>query len=61
MTDDVVFKDIRALGATDAARRGENRKHIQDRLAHAWGDTTDIHIKEAIPDVSSIDMELPWG
>lgn len=60
MTDDVVFKDIRALGATDAARRGEDRKHIQNRLAHTSGDTTDIYIKEAIPDISSIDMDLPW-
>ncbi|WP_317205467.1 tyrosine-type recombinase/integrase [Janthinobacterium sp.] len=60
MEDDVVFKDIRALGATDAARRGEDRKHIQHRLAHTSGDTTDIYIKEAIPDVSSIDMDLPW-
>jgi integrase len=60
MTDDVVFKDIRALGATDAARRGEDRKHIQHRLAHTSGETTDIYIKEAIPDISSIDMDLPW-
>lgn len=60
MEDDVVFKDIRALGATDAAKRGENRKHIQDRLAHASSDTTDIYIKEAIPDVSNIEMNLPW-
>ena len=60
MTEDVTFKDIRALAATDAARRGEDRKHIQNRLAHTSGDTTDIYIKEAIPDVSGIDMELPW-
>jgi integrase len=60
MKDDVVFKDIRALGATDAAKRGENRKHIQDRLAHASGQTTEIYIKESIPDISSIDMDLPW-
>jgi integrase len=61
MKDDVTFKDIRALGATDAARRGEDRKHIQSRLAHTSGGTTDIYIKEAIPDVSSIDMDLPWS
>lgn len=60
MKDNVVFKDIRALGATDAARRGEDRKHIQHRLAHTSGETTDIYIKEAIPDISSIDMDLPW-
>jgi integrase len=61
MKDDVVFKDIRALAATDAARRGEDRKHIQNRLAHTSGETTEIYIKEAIPDISSIDMSLPWA
>jgi integrase len=60
MKDDVVFKDIKALGATDAARRGEDRKHIQNRLAHTSGETTEIYIKEAIPDISNIDMDLPW-
>ncbi|SEN31218.1 Phage integrase family protein [Duganella sp. CF517] len=60
MKDDVVFKDIRAPGATDAARRGENRKHIQDRLAHMSGETTEIYIEEVFPDVSNIDMDLPW-
>lgn len=60
MEDDVVFKDIRALGATDAARRGENRKDIQKRLVHTSSKTTDIYIKEAIPDISEIEMNLPW-
>lgn len=60
MTDDIIFKDIRSLAATDAARRGEDRKHIQERLAHTSLDTTEIYIKEAIPDVSDIDMALPW-
>lgn len=61
ITDDVVFKDIRALGATDAAKRGEDRKDIQTRLAHTSGKTTDIYIKESVPDVSDIPMSLPWG
>lgn len=60
ITDDVTFKDIRALGATDAARRGEDRKNIQTRLAHTSGKTTDIYIKESVPDVSDIPMSLPW-
>lgn len=60
MTDDVVFKDIRALGATDAARRGDDRKDIQKRLVHTSSKTTDIYIKEAIPDISGIEMNLPW-
>lgn len=31
----VVFLDIRALAATDAARRGESRDDIQKHLVHA--------------------------
>lgn len=60
MKDDVVFKDLRALAATDAARRGEDRSDIQKRLVHTSGKTTDIYIKEVVPDVSEIPMALPW-
>ena len=60
MKDDVVFRDIRALAATDAARRGENRSDIQKRLVHTSGKITDIYIKEVIADVSEIPMALPW-
>ncbi|MBY0241906.1 MAG: tyrosine-type recombinase/integrase [Burkholderiaceae bacterium] len=60
MTDDVTFKDIRALAATDAARRGEDRKDIQKRLVHTSAKTTDIYIKEVIADVSEIEMNVPW-
>lgn len=60
ITDDVVFKDIRALGATDAAKRGTERQEIQRRLVHTNAKTTDIYIKEAIPEVSSLDIPLPW-
>jgi integrase len=59
MKDDVVFRDIQALAATDAARRGENRSDIQKRLVHTSGKTTDIYIKEVIADVSEIPMALP--
>jgi len=55
-----MFKDIRAIGATDAARLRIDRKDIQTRLAHTSGTTTEIYIKEAIPDVSEIEMKLPW-
>ena len=58
--DDVTFKDIRALGATDAAKSGQDRKDIQTRLAHTSGKTTEIYIKEAVPDVSDIAVSLPW-
>jgi len=61
MKDDVTFKDIRSLAATDAARRGDDRKAIQTRLAHTSGKTTEIYIKEAIPDVSEIEMSIPWS
>ncbi|MBN3804842.1 tyrosine-type recombinase/integrase [Paraburkholderia sp. Ac-20336] len=61
VTLDVQFKDIRAIGATDAAKRGEHREAIQTRLAHTSAQTTEIYIKEAIPETSSIDLDLPWG
>jgi len=59
--DDVTFKDLRSLGATDAARAGQKMKDIQTRLVHTTPKTSEIYIKEAIPDVSTIDMKLPWN
>jgi integrase len=61
VTDDVTFKDIRALGATDSEKARQHRKDIQTRLAHTSGKTTDIYIKEAVPDVSEIAVSLPWA
>jgi len=55
-----VVPAIRSLAATDAARRGDDRKAIQTRLAHMSGKTTEIYIKEAIPNVSEIEMEILW-
>lgn len=60
ITDDVTFKDLRSLGATDAARAGKHMAEIQKRLVHTSSKTSEIYIKEAIPDVSAIDMKLPW-
>ncbi|MES2346299.1 MAG: tyrosine-type recombinase/integrase [Pseudomonadota bacterium] len=56
----IQFKDLRALGATDAAKQGENRADIQGRLVHTSGKTTDIYIKESVPSTSAISMRLPW-
>jgi site-specific recombinase XerD len=60
ITDDVTFKDLRSLGATDAAKAGKQMAEIQKRLVHTTSKTSEIYIKEAIPDVSAINMELPW-
>ena len=57
----IQFKDLRALGATDAAKQGIEKKQIQERLVHAQGSTTDIYIKEAVPTTSAIDMPVPWA
>ncbi len=56
----VWFKDLRALGATDALKAGKSRKMIQERLAHMDEETTEIYLKEAVADVSEIDLPLPW-
>jgi integrase len=59
--DDVTFKDLRSLGATDAAKAGKHLAEIQKRLVHTSSKTSEIYIKEAVPDVSAIDMKLPWN
>ncbi len=60
VTDGIQFKDLRALGATDAAKAKVDRSEIQTRLAHTSRKTTEIYIKEAIPEASSLDLKLPW-
>lgn len=57
----IQFKDLRALGATDAAASGEAHGEIQKRLAHTSGKTTSIYIKKVIPSKSALESELPWG
>jgi integrase len=46
--ESVWFKDLRALGATDALKAGERKVDISDRLAHISEKTTDIYLKEAV-------------
>lgn len=60
VTDDVLFKDLRAMGATDAAKKGLDKKEIQTRLAHTSGRTSEIYIKEVIAERSEYDVKLPW-
>lgn len=60
ISESVWFRDLRALGATDALKAGKGRKQIQERLAHADEQTTEIYLKEAVADVSEIDLPLPW-
>lgn len=61
ITDDVQFRDLRALGATDAARTGEEKDAIRKRLVHTSTKTSEIYIKDVVPELSEIDMKLPWG
>lgn len=61
ITDSVWFKDLRALGATDAAKEGKHISEIQTRLAHTSSKTSEIYIKESIPETSKIDLKLPWA
>ncbi|WP_338762105.1 site-specific integrase [Massilia sp. METH4] len=57
----IQFRDLRALGATDAAADGEERAEIQKRLAHTSEKTTRIYIKRVVPTASALDARLPWG
>lgn len=56
----IQYRDLRALGATDAAKAGKKLDEIQARLTHTSSKTSEIYIKEAIPDRSEIDLPLPW-
>lgn len=59
VTDGIQFKDC----ARSAQRRSEGRQGAcrdPARLAHTTGKTTEIYIKEAIPETSSLDLKLPW-
>jgi site-specific recombinase XerD len=56
----VQFKDLRALGATDSAKAGENKEAIRARLIHTDSATSEIYIKEAVPEKSMITVKLPW-
>ena len=56
----IQFRDLRALGATDAARTKLPMEQIQARLAHTSPQTSEIYIKEVIAQVSEIDLPLPW-
>jgi integrase len=58
--EDVQFRDLRALAATDAAKAGRTKKEIQDRLVHTSSSTTDIYIKESVPALSEFITRLPW-
>jgi integrase len=60
ITNDIIFKDLRALAATDAKRGGVSLNDIQTRLVHTSSKTTEIYIKEAIPVQSNMESELPW-
>jgi integrase len=59
--ESVWFKDLRALGATGAAKVGEKISEIQTRLAHTSSKTSEIYIKESVPEWSTINLSLPWS
>lgn len=57
---DMTFRDLRSLAATDAARSGKSKDDLRRRLAHTSVDTSEIYIKEVIPEISEIDVSIPW-
>ncbi|WDZ97930.1 hypothetical protein Herbaro_09170 [Herbaspirillum sp. WKF16] len=56
----IQYRDLRALGATDAAKAGKKMEEIQARLTHTSSKTSEIYIKEVIAEVSEMDLPLPW-
>jgi len=57
----IQFRDLRALDATDAAKAGKKMDEIQARLTHTSPKTSEICIKEAIAQVSDMNLPLPWS
>lgn len=57
----IQFRDLRALGATDAAKAGKKMDEIQARLTHTSSKTSEIYIKEVIAQVSDMNLPLPWS
>lgn len=57
----IQYRDLRALGATDAAKTKLPMEQIQARLAHTSSKTSEIYIKEVIAQVSEIDLPIPWA
>jgi hypothetical protein len=42
------------------AASGKQMKEIQKRLVHTTSKTSEIYIKEAIPELPTVNMHLPW-
>lgn len=55
-----MFKDIRALAATDAKRAGATDLELQNRLVHTSAKTSEIYVKERLPKESALHTTLPW-
>lgn len=60
ITDDIWFRDLRALAATDAAESNVSTADLQARLAHTDSATSKKYIKRVVADVSDLDSKLPW-
>ena len=41
-------------------KAGAGMESIKTRLAHTSSRTSEIYIKESVPEASSIDLDLPW-
>lgn len=61
IADEIQFRDLRALAATDAARQGKSETEIKDRLVHTDVSTSRIYIKDVVPTTSEMDLPLPWN
>lgn len=61
ITDSVGFKDLRALGATDALKAGEGEEGNSDQAgAHVGKDNRDL-LEGRVAEASGIDVALPCG
>jgi integrase len=61
ITEPYQFKDLRARGAMDAKRGGADISEIQARIVHTSARTSEIYLKERLPEVSNLQAVLPWS
>jgi hypothetical protein len=58
---DMTFRDLRALAVTDVGKAGKSKDELNVRMARTTTDTTEIYIREVVPESSDIDPPLPWA
>ncbi len=55
----LTLKDLRPTAASDAKKAGYSVHQIQQQLAHADLSTTEIYLRDRLPEESAVELTLP--